>query len=85
MPPYFELKLEVYSYLLTEPVTSAHAKLVKTFNKAVGTIQKVLKENNEQVVSKPIYNKKKQCQKTLRKKINRNIVNDQEKLYWNRF
>ncbi len=58
MPPYFELKLEVYSYLLTEPVTSAHAKLVKTFNKAVGTIQKVLKENNEQVVSKPIYNKK---------------------------
>ena len=49
MPPYFELKLEVYSYLLTEPVTSAHAKLVRTINKAVGSIQKVLKEHNEEV------------------------------------
>jgi len=58
MPPYFELKLEVYSYLLTEPVTSAHAKLVKTFNKAVGTIQKVLKENNEQVQDDRIPKKK---------------------------
>ena len=49
LPPYFELKLEVYSYLLTEPVTSAHAKLVRTINKAVGSIQKVLKEHNEEV------------------------------------
>ena len=48
MPPYFELKLEVYSYLMTETTSSAHAKLVKTFNKAVGTLQKALKEHNNE-------------------------------------
>ena len=50
MPPYFELKLEVYSYLMTETTSSAHAKLVKTFNKAVGTLQKALKEHNNEEV-----------------------------------
>ena len=50
MPPYFELKLELYSYLLTEPSTSAHAKLVKSISKAVGkTFSKPLRDQEIQV------------------------------------
>ena len=50
MPPYFELKLELYSYLLTEPSTSAHAKLVKSISKAVGkTFSKPLRDQENQV------------------------------------
>ncbi len=50
MPPYFELKLELYSYLLTEPSTSAHAKLVKSISKAVGkTFNKPLRDQENQV------------------------------------
>ncbi|XP_023347091.1 rhotekin-2 [Eurytemora carolleeae] len=49
MPPYFELKLELYSYLLTEPSTSAHAKLVKSISKAVGkTFSKPLRDQENQ-------------------------------------
>ena len=50
MPPYFELKVEMYSYLMTDSTSSTHAKLVKTFSKAVGkAVAKTLKETDNQV------------------------------------
>ena len=50
MPPYFELKVEMYSYLMTDNTSSTHAKLVKTFSKAVGkAVAKTLKETDNQV------------------------------------
>jgi len=52
MPPYFELKLELYSFLLSDQsMVSNHTKLVQTaksFSKAVGKkIARTLKDNGE--------------------------------------
>jgi hypothetical protein len=33
MPPYFELKLELYSFLMSDPNTSTHSKLVKSISR----------------------------------------------------
>ena len=50
MPPYFELKLEIYSFLLNDTHTSTHAKLVKSISKAMGkTFVKTLREQENQV------------------------------------
>jgi len=54
MPPYFELKVEMYSYLMTDNTSSTHAKLVKTFSKAVGkAVAKTLKETDNQNDNEP--------------------------------
>ena len=50
MPPYFELKLEVYSFLMTEPSVPTHAKLVKSISKAVGKTWARALKDNENVV-----------------------------------
>ena len=50
MPPYFELKLEIYSFMLNDTHTSAHAKLVKSISRAVGkTFVKNLRDQENQV------------------------------------
>jgi len=49
MPPYFELKLEIYSFMLNDTHTSAHAKLVKSISRAVGkTFVKNLRDQENQ-------------------------------------
>ena len=50
MPPYFELKLELYSFLMTESNISTHAKLAKSISKAVGkTWSRALRDQDNQV------------------------------------
>jgi len=49
MPPYFELKLELYSFLMTESNISTHAKLAKSISKAVGkTWSRALRDQDNQ-------------------------------------
>lgn len=59
MPPYFELKLELYSYLLSDTTSSTHAKLVKSFKDVVGkTWSKAAKESDSQEAVEPKKSKK---------------------------